>query len=137
MNWLDSYEARLRAATWGPWTVEQHIHEDSVENRISTRYAPPALRASLPVVTLHTCTCEPRCRVYISEADAEFIASSPEMVAHLLRATRLAVAALESIREDKKGTWEEQYDLSDRLQDKAARALEQLEHCKPKARREG
>lgn len=93
---------KMRAAiTPGPWKVFQnpltsteaaiekgfqvHVAERFFDTRIGTRDDDPQLHDSYPIVTTsHSPYYEPSPRISIKDADAEFIAASPEIVDFLL-----------------------------------------------------
>ena len=77
---LEAIRKRAEKATEGPWSV---FSKDD-ERNIGTTWAHPQLRDSLPVVTLGVHVKEPHHRVYIKEADADFISAAREDIPLLL-----------------------------------------------------
>jgi len=79
MKWLKEIEARLKAATPGPWVYDSY----------SRIFAEHGNVAKVPTVAGDTATKQ-------GAEDAEFIAHSPADVARLIEALRIATEALSS-----------------------------------------
>lgn len=112
MNWLNEYEAKLKAATSGPW----YAVNTSPHNGFEVRTEPGPYKKGTSITGWGGVTQ--------SQSDAEFIAASPEMVTKLIAAVKEAEKNLKSISN---GAYYDSYTMMYEVYLAAEKALDKLE----------